>query len=128
MSQSIYIFKYFITTLTVVINCNWKGLSRQNIPNIVHVVKESVTHKIAKLCSVWGRLKGYLITYSKFFQFAHILSVVQINSCFMPLLQGSCFQNCLLTQWLTQPFILLRLIKWVPGTPGELVIKNNISS
>ena len=44
----------------------------------------------------------------------------------MPI-QWSCVQNHWVAPRLTQPFILLRLIKWVPGTSGNLVVKSKLS-
>ena len=36
-------------------------------------------------------------------------------------------QNHWLVIWSTQPLILAKLIKWVPGTPWDLVIKSKLS-
>ena len=46
---------------------------------------------------------------------------------FIFLIQGSCVQNHWVALRLTQPFILPRLIKWVPGISGNLVVKSTLS-
>ena len=42
-------------------------------------------------------------------------------------IQGSRLENYRQDPELTQPFILLRSIKQVPGTPGDLMVKNKLS-
>ena len=41
-------------------------------------------------------------------------------------IQGSCVQNQWVAPRLTQPFILPRSIKWVPGISGNLVVKRKL--
>ena len=37
-----------------------------------------------------------------------------------------CKKLLFVAPWSTQPFILLRLIKWLPGLPGGLVVKSKL--
>ena len=43
------------------------------------------------------------------------------------LIQGFCIWNHWVAPRLTQPFILLRRIKWVPGISGNIVVKSKLA-